>query len=128
MVNVRHVDRLDISDLAGPLLNDYYGSAIQREDVIKIAEEIRKRHVAKLPRRTGNLDATAKVTTHRSSAHPDRRYEAEYSIGGPQAPYIVPLEDEHHYLDEVLREMGFYTGDIVHGPTGKVANNRPSAS
>lgn len=73
-----------------------------------------------MPSDTGKLKATAKVTFHRSTEHRDRRWEAEYSVGGPRADYIVPLEDEHHYLDAVLREMGFYTGDIVNGPTGTI--------
>lgn len=115
-----HVDNLDVSTLRGPLLDDYYGSAIQREDVMAVAREIQRRHMAKLPTDTGNLRSTARVTAHRSKEHRDRRYEAEYSIGGARASYIVPLEDEHHYLDETLREMGFYTGDIVHGPTGTI--------
>ena len=115
-----HVDRLDVSTLRGPLLDDYYGSALQRRDVMAIAEEIRRRHLAILPSETGNLRSTARVTAHRSREHRDGRYEAEYSIGGPRADYIVPLEDEHHYLDRVLREMGFYTGDIVDGPTGRI--------
>jgi len=115
-----HVDRLDVSTLRGPLLDDYYGSALQRRDVMAVAEEIMRRHIAKLPVKTGNLVSTARVTAHRSKEHRDRRYEAEYSIGGPRADYIVPLEDEHHYLDQVLREMGFFTGDIVDGPTGTI--------
>jgi hypothetical protein len=115
-----HVDTLDVSTLRGPLLDDYYGSALQRRDVMAVAEEIMRRHIAKLPSNTGNLRSTARVTAHRSKEHRDRRYEAEYSVGGPRADYIVPLEDEHHYLDSVLREMGFYTGDIVDGPTGTI--------
>jgi hypothetical protein len=115
-----HVDRLDVSTLRGPLLDSYYGSALQRADVMAIAEEIKRRHLAKLPSDTGNLKSTARVSAHRSKEHRDRRYEAEYSIGGPRADYIVPLEDEHHWLDETLREMGFYTGDIVSGPTGRI--------
>lgn len=115
-----HIDSLEVGRLRGPLLDDYYGSAIQRQDVMQVAEEIKRRHLAKLPSQTGNLRSTARVTAHRSREHRDRRYEAEYSIGGPRAPYIVPLEDEHHYLDQVLREMGFYTGDIVSGPTGTI--------
>jgi len=117
----RHIDNLDLSQLKAPLLNDYYGSALQREDVRQVAEEIMRRHVAKLPVRTGNLRSTARVTTRRSTGHRDGRWEAEYSVGGPRADYIVPLEDEHHYLDQVLREMGFNGGDIVNGPTGRVA-------
>lgn len=124
-----HVDALDVSTLRGPLLDDYYGSALQRRDVMAVAEEIKRRHLAKLPSQTGNLKSTARVTAHRSKEHRDRRYEAEYSIGGPRADYIVPLEDEHHYLDSVLREMGFYTGDIVNGPTGRIpaSDKRPAS-
>jgi hypothetical protein len=123
-------DRLDVSTLRGPLLDEYYGSSVQRQDVLRIAEEIRRRHVAKLPSDTGNLKSTARVTARRSREHRDRRYEAEYSIGGARADYIVPLEDEHHWLDETLREMGFYTGDIVHGPTGNIplADKAPQAA
>jgi hypothetical protein len=117
----RHIDNLDLSQLKAPLLNDYYGSSIQREDVAKIANEIMRRHLAKLPTDTGNLRSTARVVTRRSTGYQDGRWEAEYSVGGPRADYIVPLEDEHHYLDQVLREMGFRTGDIVAGPKGKVA-------
>ena len=112
-------DALQVGRLRGPLLDDYYGSELQKRDVMAIAEEIKRRHLAKLPSDTGNLRSTAQVRARRS-AHRDRRWEAEYSVGGPRADYIVPLEDEHHYLDSVLREMGFYTGDIVNGPTGKI--------
>lgn len=114
-------DALEVGRLRGPLLDDYYGSEIQKRDVMAIAEEIKRRHLAKLPSETGNLRSTAQVRARRSPGHRDRRWDAEYSIGGPRADYIVPLEDEHHYLDATLREMGFYTGDIVSGPTGKIA-------
>lgn len=122
----RHIDNLDLSQLKAPLLNDYYGSAIQREDVAKIANEIMRRHLAKLPSETGNLKSTARVATRRSAGYRDGRWEAEYSVGGPRADYIVPLEDEHHYLDQVLREMGFRTGDIVNGPTGRIPASEKS--
>lgn len=123
-----NIDHLEVSKLHGPLLDAYFGSAIQREDVMVVAEEIMRRHLAKIPSRTGNLRSTAKVTARRSAGFRDRRYEAEYSIGGPRADYIVPLEDEHHWLDQVLRDMGFNTGDVVAGPTGRIpaAQKRPA--
>lgn len=125
-----HVDRLDVHDLAGPLLDDYYGSPIQRQDVIAVAKEIMRRHLALLPTDTGNLKQHAKITTPRSPDHSDRRFEAVYSIGGAGADYILPLEDKHHYLDEALRGMGWNTGDYVAGPTGKVpkSESRPQAA
>lgn len=117
-MGLQHVDRLEIGQLRGPLLDDFYKSGFLRGEVLAIAQEIMRRHLAKLPSDTGNLRSTARVTSHRSSVHPDRRWEAEYSIGGPRADYILPLEEEHHYLAETLREMGYGTGDVVHGPTG----------
>lgn len=116
-----HVDFLDVSTLRGPLLDSYYGSAIQKEDVGVIAREIMRRYLAKVPRDTGNLAFTAKVTYHRAKGHTDKRWESEFSVGGPRAPYVVPLEDEKHYLSDVLREMGFNVGDRVDGPQGRVA-------
>lgn len=121
MEDLGQIDNLGLSRLGEPLLNDYYGSAVQREDVLKIAREIMQRHLAKLPSDTGKLKSTARITTPRVRHKYDSRFEAVYTIGGGRADYIVPLEAEHHYLDEVLREMGFYTGDVAHGPTGKVA-------
>lgn len=122
-----HVDLLDVHDLAGPLLDDYYGSPIQRQDVIAIAKEIMRRHLALLPSDTGNLKRHAKIRTPRS-AHRDRRFEAIYEIGGAGADYILPLEDKHHYLDQALRDMGWNTGDYVAGPTGRVpkSQSRPA--
>lgn len=121
MEDLGQIDNLGLSSLGPPLLSEYFGSAVQREDVLKIAREIMQRHLAKLPSDTGKLKSTARITTPRVRHPYDSRYEAVYTIGGGRADYIVPLEAEHHYLDEVLREMGFYTGDVAHGPTGKVA-------
>lgn len=115
---LQHPDNLEIGQLRGPLLNEFYRGAFLRSVVMGIAQGIMHRHLDKLPSDTGNLRSTARVTAHRSVVHEDRRWEAEYSIGGPRAPYILPLEDEHHYLAATLREMGFNTGDIVNGPTG----------
>lgn len=117
-MGLQHQDRLETGRLRGPLLDDFYKSGFLREQMLAIAREVMHRHLDKLPSDTGNLRSTARVTAHRSSVHKDRRWEAEYSIGGPRAPYILPLEDEHHYLAETLREMGYGTGDVVNGPTG----------
>lgn len=119
----RHIDPLSTRNLRGPLLNEYYGSAQQRQDVMAIAEEIKRRYLAALGKHndTGNLARSAKVTAHRSAGHQDRRYEAEFSVGGGRVDYADDIEREYHLLANVLREMGYNTGDRVDGPQGKIA-------
>ena len=113
-------DFLVVRNLRGPLLDDYYGSPIQKEDVLEIAREVSRRYLAKVPRETGNLASTARVSAHRSRVHRDRRWEAEFSVGGPRAPYVVAVEEGQHILARVLAEMGFFTGDVVTGPGGRI--------
>jgi len=118
--NAGHQDFLLTGQLRGPLLDDYYGSLNQKADVLAIAEEIKRRYLAKVPRDSGNLASTAHVSAHRSKDNPDRRWEAEFEVGGPRAPYVLEIEADQHILNNVLREMGYRTGDMVSGPTGRL--------
>jgi hypothetical protein len=68
--------------------------------------------VAKFPKETGRAVSTAKVTYHRRRTVYDNRWEAEFSAGGARAPYVVDVEAEQHILAQVLRDMGYNTGDF----------------
>jgi hypothetical protein len=119
-MSLQSTDRLITGDLRSPMLDEFFASTQLRAEVLAIAEEIKRRHLALLPSETGNLRGTAHVKARRSTDHPDRRWEAEYEIGGPRADYILPLEEKGHYLQRALREMGFNTGDSVAGPIGQL--------
>lgn len=101
------LDKLILGTLRSPMLNELMRSMQMRAEVLAVANEIKARHTAKVPTHTGKLKSTAQVTSHRSTIFRDRRWEAEYSIGGPAAPYILPLEEELHMLADTLAEMGY---------------------
>lgn len=128
-MGLQSVDKLITGTLKPPMLDEFMGSTQLRAEVVAIAEQVKHAHLALLPSETGNLRSTARVTAHRSTTHPDRRWEAEYSIGGGRADYILPLEQEGHYLERALRSLGYSTGDAVSGPTGRVPTEakRPPA-
>lgn len=117
-----HLDRLLTSGLQKPLLDEFMRSPGLRSDMLEVAEEIRRRWVEKVPKDTGNLRRSAATKALRSPEYPDRRWVADFTAGGPTAPYAPEVEAEGHYLDEVLREMGYNVGggsDRV-GPVGRV--------
>lgn len=118
---LQSTDRLITGTLRTPMLDDYMKSTQLRAELLERGNEIKHAHLALLPSETGHLRSTARVSAHRSNEHPDRRWVVDYTIGGPGAGYILPLEEEGHYLQRALRNLGYRTGDVVSGPTGKVS-------
>lgn len=126
-----HIDNLSTRNLRSPILNEYFGSAIQKGDVGAIAQEVMRRYLAKLSKHndTGRLASTAKVTYHRVPGFADKRWEAEFSVGGGRVDYADDLEREYHLLSSVLREMGYNKGDGGGGgPTGRARQVAPARS
>jgi hypothetical protein len=122
--NGPHIDRLLLSQLRSPMLNEAMRSSAMRDEVLDIAEEIKTRWQAKIPKDSGNLRSTATTRAFRSPEYEDRRWVAEFSAGGPRAPYAPMVEAETHALAEVLRDMGYggsVGGTDRSGPTGRVA-------
>lgn len=113
---VLDIDTLIVSNLHRPMLNELMVSALMRAEMGSVANEIKRRWVAKFPKETGNAASTAAVTYHRSHMR-DRRWEAEFSAGGPKAPYVPEIEAEQGILASVLAEMGYFQHGNVLGPT-----------
>lgn len=109
MADDGHVDSLDLSDLAPPLLSDFMKSQGLKESLYEVAQEIMKGWVANVPRDTGNLRSTAAVRMHRVAGGrpPGPRWEAEFIAGGPKAPYAPEVEAEYQVLQHVLKSLGF---------------------
>ena len=118
-----HIDNLQ-PRLENPMLDDFYKSGELKAEVVAVAEEIKARYLTKLSahNQTGNLARSAKVTTHRSKIHPDKRWEAEFSVGGGKLDYADDLEVKYGLLASVLNDMGYFQGDGGgQGPTGRVS-------
>lgn len=110
-----HIDPLLVSQLRAPMLTELLNSPHMKAEMGAVANQIKELYLAKyqaVARQTGNLGSTAKVTYHRNTHAHDRRWEAEFSVGGPKAPYAVQLEEEHHLLAQALRDLGYPVGDI----------------
>lgn len=112
MAALTDVDRLLLSQLRSPMLTELMVSMQMKAEMDGVAEEIKRRWLAKVPKETGNLASTARVTSHRSTVMRDKRWESEFSFGGPRAPYAPEVEARDHALAQVLREMGYFVGDI----------------
>lgn len=124
---------IGVTHIRAPILDAVMRDNAMRAEMLTVANEIKARYVAKVPKETGNLASTAKTSAHRSKIFRDRRWEAEFSVGGARAPYAVAVEEEHHVLGEVLREMGFgntmFGSDIRHvAAPKKTVAPKPSKS
>lgn len=106
------VDPLILGTLRSPMLTELMNSQLMKAELGAVAHEVMRRWVAKFPKETGRAASTAKVTYHRRRTVYDNRWEAEFSAGGPRAPYVVDVEAEQHILAQVLRDMGYNVGDI----------------
>lgn len=129
--SVESRDLLDLSQLHAPLLTDYLKSETLKAEMVVRAEEIKKLWVQKVPVRTGNLRSTAAVRARRvMGGRPlTPRWMADFTAGGPKAPYAEESEAEDHTLAEVLQELGYQVN--LHGGGGggiaanQVGSNRP---
>ncbi|AEJ95325.1 hypothetical protein SEA_LITTLELAF_43 [Mycobacterium phage LittleLaf] len=101
------IDRLDLSDLHGPLLDDFMKSRQLYIELRAVAEEIRKGYIARVPRDTHALANSAKVTMHKSTTFRDRRWEADLTIGNAKVDYAAAVEEESQPLGETIRAMGY---------------------
>jgi hypothetical protein len=105
------IDTLITRSLRAPMLTELLNGQGMKAELGAVAHEIMRRWVAKFPKESGNAVSTAKVTYHRRKTKYDNRWEAEFSAGGRRAPYVAIVEAEEHILAQVLRDMGFNTGD-----------------
>lgn len=102
------VDRLQV-DLHGPLLDDFMRSRDLYAELLAIGNEIKAGYVSRVPRDSGDLASTARVTMHHSTVFRDRRWEAEFEVGNSRVDYALPVEERDHPLGETLRAMGYDT-------------------
>lgn len=101
------IDRLATGTLRYPMLNALMGSQVMKANMVAVASEIRRGWMSRVPRDTGRLASSAQVSAHRSTSFPDRRWEADLTIGGPDAPYARAVEEEVHALADTLAAMGY---------------------
>lgn len=106
----RSVDKLDLSDLEPPMLDDLMKSPQMYAEMQAVARQIMTGYVSRVPHDSGALRATARVTMHRSTRYKDRRWEAEFSVGNSKVDYAAAVEERDHPLGETLRAMGW---DVV---------------
>lgn len=102
-------DRLEL-DLHAPLLDEFMVSRELYAELMAIGNQIKAGYVARVPRDTGDLASTARVTMHRSKEFRDKRWEAEFAVGNARVDYADDVEAESHPLAETLRAMGY---DVV---------------
>jgi hypothetical protein len=110
------VDKLILGTLRAPMLTQVLQSQEMKADLGAVANEVKSRYLSLYQakaRQSGNLGSTAKVTYHRRRTKYDNRWEAEFSVGGAKAPYVLEVEARDHILAETLRSMGFNVGDVV---------------
>ena len=104
-------DLLDLSDLHGPLLDEFMHSTYLYAQLLAIGNQIKTGYLSRVPRDTQALAGTARVTMHRSTRYRDRRWEAEFSVGSAAVDYADDVEARDHPLGDTLRALGF--GDVV---------------
>jgi hypothetical protein len=126
-----HIDKLILGQLKAPMLTQVMQSMHMRADLGVIANKIKVNYLAgyqRVARESGNLGSTAKVTYHRERTRYDNRWVADFTVGGPKAPYVIQVEEEHHLLAQALRDMGYNIGDIVHVAPPQPAQPDPPRS
>lgn len=104
-----HVDRLEL-DLHAPMLDDFMRSRELYADLLAIGNQIKAGYTSRVPRDTGDLASTARVSMHKSTIFRDKRWEAEFEVGNSRVDYADEVEDRDHPLGETLAAMGF---DVV---------------
>lgn len=109
-ISLNDRDPLEL-DLHGPMLDDFMKSRELYAELYAIGRQIHAGYTSRVPRDTGDLAHTARVTMHRSTHFRDRRWEAEFAVGNARVDYAEEVEARDHPLEETLRAMGF--GDVV---------------
>lgn len=107
----RDEDRLEL-DLHAPLLDDFMRSRELYQDLQAIGQQILGGYRTRVPRDTGDLSSTAKVSMHRSTTYRDRRWECEFSVGNSRVDYADDVERRDHPLAETLRALGWNVEEI----------------
>lgn len=109
MAHGPNVDHLEL-DLESPMLDDVMRSPEMYAAVKAVANEIKAGYVTRVPRDTGDLSSTARVTMHKSRLHRDKRWEADFEVGNSRVDYADEVEARDHPLGETLAAMGY---DVV---------------
>lgn len=105
-ISLNHRDPLEL-DLYAPLLDDFMKSQELYAELLAIGNQIKAGYVSRVPRDTGDLAGTARVTMHKSRIFRDKRWEAEFSVGNSRVDYADDVEARDHPLEETLRAMGY---------------------
>lgn len=109
------------------MLNDFMVSMDLKMALMAIGNEVKRRYIAKAHYDSGKLARSARVTAHRSKTHPDKRWYVDFTVGGTRdVDYADDVERKYGTLASVLRDMGYNTGDVVFGPTGRGAKSVPT--
>lgn len=109
-ISLNDRDRLEV-DLHAPMLDEFMRSQQLKADLLAIGNQIKTGYTTRVPRDTGDLASTARVSMHRSKHFRDRRWEAEFAVGNARVDYAAAVEERDHPLGETLRALGF--GDVV---------------
>lgn len=121
-----NVDPLEVNQLRGPLLDGVMKSPGMRAELMKVAQEIKTRYIAKVPKDTRALSKSVRIKALRSNSR-DKRWNVDVTIGGVNGvDYAAFVEAEFGTLAAVLRDMGYNVGDFVYGPRGKGAKSAPA--
>lgn len=103
------IDRLEL-DLHGPMLDEFMRSRQLYTEMLAIGNQIKTGYTTRVPRDTGDLASTARVSMHHSKAFRDRRWEAEFEVGNERVDYALEVEERDHPLGDTLRAMGYDVG------------------
>lgn len=106
-ISLNHRDPLDLSELHGPLLDEFMRSRELYAELLAIGNVIKAGYVSRVPRDTGDLAGTARVSMHKSRVFRDKRWEAEFEVGNSRVDYADDVEARDHPLGETLRAMGY---------------------
>lgn len=93
--------------LRDPMLDEFMRSRELYAELNAIGYQILNGYAARVPRDTGDLRSTARVTMHRSTDFRDRRWEAEFAVGNSRVDYADDVEARDHPLGETLRALGW---------------------
>lgn len=108
-ISLNDRDRLEL-DLHAPMLDEFMRSQQLKADLLAIGNEIKTGYVTRVPRDTGHLASTARVSMHRSKIFRDRRWEAQFEAGNASVDYALEVEEESHPLGETLVALGYVVG------------------
>lgn len=105
-ISLNDRDRLEL-DLHAPMLDEFMRSQQLKADLLAIGNQIKTGYTTRVPRDTGHLASTARVSAHHSKTNRDRRWVVDFDVGTPAVDYADVVEERDHPLGDTLRAMGY---------------------